>query len=138
MRASAMAMAGAALLAACSRGPKFPPPPRDPSIPSPDSVETPAAPRDVVLRVDNRNRADIAIYATRGAVRTRLGLVTASSTAMLAIPATFVNDVGGFQLVADPIGGRSPLTSETIVVRTGQRVVWTLESSLERSSLGVY
>ena len=122
---------------ACARGPKFPPPPRDPSIPSPDSAESTPA-RAVSLRVENRNRADITVYATRGAVRTRLGTVTAATNADLAIPASYVNDTGGFQLIADPVGGRGTFASQRIVVRSGQHVVWTLESTLSRSSVAVF
>lgn len=135
----ALVAASLALGAACARGPKFPPPPRDSTIVSPDSAEPPpAAPRSVTLRVENHNRADLTIYISRGAVRTRLGLVNASTTGNLAIPSDYVNDMGGFQLIADPLGGRSPLTTETVVVRSGQRVVWTIESSFSRSSLGIY
>ena len=123
--------------AACARGPKFPPPPRDPSIPSADSAESAPA-RAVALRVENRNRADITVYATRGAVRTRLGTVTAATNADLVIPAVYVNDTGGFQLVADPVGGRGSFASQRIVVRSGQRVVWALESTLARSSVAVF
>ena len=122
--------------AACARGPKFPPPPRDPSIPDPAADTVPA--RAVALRVENRNRADITVYATRGAVRTRLGTVTAATNADLAIPASYVNDTGGFQLVADPVGGRGTFASPRIVVRSGQHVVWTLESTLSRSSVAVF
>jgi hypothetical protein len=122
--------------AACARGPKFPPPPRDPSIPDPRADTVPT--RAVSLRVENRNRADITIYATRGAVRTRLGTVTAATNADLTIPAVYVNDTGGFQLVADPVGGRGSFASPRIVVRSGQHVVWTLESTLARSSVAVF
>jgi hypothetical protein len=136
-RATLLAV-GAALVAACARGPKFPPPPRDPSIPDPAALDSATTARGALLRVESRNRADVTIYATRGAVRTRLGMVSAASARDFAIPASFVNDPGGFRLVADPVGSRGTLTSEPIVVRAGQRVVWTLETTLSRSSIAVY
>ena len=93
--AAALAVASAvASAAACARGPTFPPPPRDPSIPA-DSAESNAPARAVVVRVENRNVSDVAVYASHGAVRTRLGTVTGSTTANLTLPANYANDVGG-------------------------------------------
>jgi hypothetical protein len=135
------ALAGGLLAAAsalaCARGPKFPPPPRDPSIPS-DTAETAALTRAAPLRVENRNVSDVTVYASRGAVRTRLGTVTGSTTANLEVPVSYVNDVGGFQLIVDPVGARGTYTSPTVVVHVGQRVVLSIESTLSRSSIAVY
>jgi hypothetical protein len=126
-----------ALLAlACARRERIP---LDPNLPTPEADSTRAArPAPVPLRVDNRYRADVVIYALRGTARVRLGTVTSAATGSLVIPATFVNDPGGLVLVADPVGGRTSLQSERFIVRTGQRVEWSLESSFARSSLGVY
>jgi hypothetical protein len=112
----------------------------DPSLSPPDgdSSSVAARPAPVRLRVDNRYRADLVVYAVRGTVRSRLGTVTSATTGSLTIPAVFVNDPGGLVLVADPIGARSSLQSERFIVRTGQRVEWSIESSFARSSLGVY
>jgi hypothetical protein len=121
---------------ACARREKIP---LDPNLPMPeaDSART-TRPAPVPLRVDNRYRADVVIYAVRGAVRSRLGTVTTAATGSLTIPAAFVNDPGGLVLVADPVGGRTALQSERFIGRTGQRGEWSIESSVARSSLGGY
>ena len=134
-----MSVAVAVLLvtAACARRDRFPPPPIDPSIPV-DSAPPAEPPRPVALRVENRNRADVVVYASRGTVRTRLGTVTAQTSAELVIPATFVGDAGGLHLVGDPVGGRTRAQSPQFTLRNGQRVVWTLDTNLSRSSLAAY
>jgi hypothetical protein len=98
-----------------------------------------AAPAPIPLTVDSRFREDVTVYVLRGTQRTRLGVVTALTTQAFLIPATFSGDAGGFRLVADPAGSRrSAYTSEGVVAQPGQRLVWTLESRLGRSMLGVY
>jgi hypothetical protein len=70
--------------------------------------------------------------------RSRLGTVTATSTKDFVFPTHLLTDLGEVRLIADPVGSTSSLTTELIVLRPGTRVVWTLESSLQRSSLSVY
>jgi hypothetical protein len=89
------------------------------------------------LRVDNHYRADVVVSLLHNGVRARLGTVVTAGTGNFRIPASYVDDPGGFYVIADPVGG-TPLRSERIVVREGERVVWTLESDLTRSSLGIY
>lgn len=97
------------------------------------------APVPIPLTVESRFREDVTIYVLRGGQRTRLGAVTAMTTQGFLIPVTFSGDAGGFRLLADPVGSlRSPYASEVMVVQPGQRVVWTLESRLGQSSLGIY
>jgi hypothetical protein len=98
-----------------------------------------AAPAPIPLTVDSRYREDVTVYVVRGTQRTRLGLVTALTTQAFLLPATFSADAGGFRLAADPAGSRrASFTSENVVAQPGQRLVWTLESRLGRSVLGVY
>jgi hypothetical protein len=98
-----------------------------------------AAPAPIPLTVDSRYREDVTVYVLRGTQRTRLGVVTALTTQAFLLPATFSADAGGFRLVADPAGSRRvSFTSESVVAQPGQRLVWTLESRLGRSVLGVY
>jgi hypothetical protein len=49
-----------------------------------------------------------------------------------------MGQLGQIRLIADPVGSRSMTTSEMVSVQRGQRVTWTLESSLRRSSLAVW
>ena len=102
-----------------------------------DSAEVvPAEP--ATLQVRNRHRADVVVYVYRGNVRTRLGQVTTAGAAQWTLPREVVRDAGGIVFVADPIGGRTSLFSERVVLRPGARVVWTLESGLARASLAIY
>ena len=91
----------------------------------------------VTLRIDNHFRADIAIYVLRGSVRSRLGTVVTAATVTYRVPPTYVGDTGGFYLVADPVGA-SGIRSERIIVRGGERITWSLESDLARSTLGIF
>lgn len=101
------------------------------------AVAVPTAP--IPLRIENHHRTDVVVYLLRaGGVRVRLGTVTVGGALDASLPPALTNDPGGFALVAHPIGGRYDLRSETVRVRDGQRVVWTLEAGLARSSVGVY
>jgi len=102
----------------------------------PASASSPAV-EAVTLRVDNHYRADVAIYVQRGSVRSRLGTVVTAATVTFKVPPTYVGDTGGFYLIADPVGG-SPVRSERVIVRGGERITWSLESDLARSTLGIY
>ena len=82
------------------------------------------------------------VYVAResGGQRLRLGTVVTATSKSLMVPASF-GDGGAFRLVADPIGpaAGSTFTSERVVVTgTGRRIVWTLESTLTRSTISVY
>jgi hypothetical protein len=145
--AARRAAVGAALLAlaACARGSaggsSAGEAPRATARAAQDSVDSAPRPepaRPVPLRIENRHRSDIVVYALRGSVRTRLGTVTAQTSANLTIPATFVGDAGGLSLIADPVGGRNSARSPQFTVRTGSRVIWTVDANAGLSSLGVY
>lgn len=102
----------------------------------PASASSPAV-EAVSLRVDNHYKADVAIYLQRGSVRSRVGTVVTAATVTFRVPPTYVGDSGGFYLIADPIGG-SPVRSERVVVRGGERITWSLESDLTRSTLSIF
>lgn len=89
------------------------------------------------VEIDNNYKSDVNIVLVRGGVRRRLGTVPPNTRRQLAVPAAYVNDEGGFALRAEPIAGGGGITSQTVVVRRGQRIVWTLESRLSRSVLAV-
>lgn len=125
-------LSAAALSAGCAR--------RAPS-PAPSPAATPAratVAAPVPLVVENHNRANVVLYAYRGSLRQRLGTVTAGATQQFVIPAHVAGDAGGFVLVADPIGGDPPGRTDVLHVYAGQRLVWTLESNLARSAIGIY
>ena len=108
------------------------------SEPAASSDEAQTARRDVPLRVENNSRSDVVIYVLRGSVRTRLGTVTPVTSQTFAISGAIIGDQGGISLLADPVAGGRSLVSQNVYVRPGQRLVWTLESRLDRSLLAVH
>lgn len=110
-----------------------------PATDGPTPADEPPVPREpVTLQVRNHHRTDVVIYLVRGNVRSRMGQVNAGGAANWTFPDVAARDAGGIHLVADPIGDRTSLRSERLVLQAGRRVVWTLESGLGRSSLAVY
>ena len=102
---------------------------------------TPADPATggrVVLTVNNNYRADVTVYVVSDGQPTRVGLATSSTTASFDIPARLLGQGRQVRLRADPIGVRAVYTSELIRVGAGQRIEWTLETDLNRSSIAVY
>jgi hypothetical protein len=96
----------------------------------------PAAP--ATLLVENRHWLDVDIYVAQSGNRSRLGTVTATSTRDFTFPRSVVAQLAPIQLVASPIGSPSTLVSESIVVKPGTHVSWTLQSNLGTSTLSVY
>lgn len=89
------------------------------------------------LQVENHNWLDVTIYVVHDGQRSRVGSATAAKTTEFTLRPTLLGQLGDIQLVADPVGAPDGVTSPTIVVRPGNRVIWTLQSDLSRSSLSV-
>lgn len=124
-RAYAKVATLAALAAACRGAPS-------------NAVRPQSAPVEAVtVRVENRYRADVTVLVLRGSVRTRLGTIVTAGSAMFRLPATYVGDASGFYLIADPVGGTA-VRSDRVIVHGGERITWSLESDLARSSLAIY
>lgn len=106
----------------------------------PDSSPPPAdAPKaDVSLLVRNHHWLDINIYMMRGNVKQRLGTVTGTSEKRFTIPWSKLNGQTGLQLIADPVGQSGELVTETIALRPGAEVEWTIEYGMRSSSISVY
>jgi hypothetical protein len=107
-----LALACLGITSACSRSPA-------------PNTGTAAAPVVTKLEVDNQGFLDMNIYVLRGPAgsRLRLGSASGSSKTTLTIPETVLL-AGGTPLkfLADPIGGRRPSVSTTIVVNHGDVV----------------
>jgi hypothetical protein len=101
----------------------------------PTSVE-PSAP--ATLHVENRHWLDVDLYAIQSGHRMRLGSITATSTKDFAFPPSVTRQLAPIQLLAAPVGSPRSLVTESIVVKPGTRVDWTLESNLATSTLSVY
>ena len=90
------------------------------------------------LQVENHNWLDVIIYVVHDGQTTRVGSATAATTTNFTLGPALLGQLGNIQLIADPVGAPNGITSPTIVVKAGTRVVWTLESDLARSSLSVF
>jgi hypothetical protein len=92
----------------------------------------------VALTVHNNFRSDINVYVIGDGQPTRVGTATAAATTTFDVPARLLGQGRQLRLRADPIGGRSVHTSELVRVGPGQRIDWTLETDLSRSSVAIY
>jgi len=95
-------------------------------------------PPDVTLQVTNHNFLDVTVFVLHDGQRLRIGLVTGSTTQSFVLPGRLVALSHELALLGDAVGSPAFARSETILVRPGQRIEWTLEADLRRSSVGVY
>ena len=70
-------------------------------------------------------------------LKTRLGLVNATRVKTFALDPRWLSHGSIVQLVADPVGDAQVFESERLQLRPGQRVAWTLETDLARSSISI-
>jgi hypothetical protein len=104
------------------------------TVPPPQPVSA----GEFVLRVINHHWLDIDVYVLHDGQRTHVGIVTATTTQEFLLTARLLGGSGQIALYADAVGSPETVRSETIVLQPGQYIEWILESSLRRSSLGVY
>lgn len=100
--------------------------------------DVPVSQTEIVIRVKNHHFQDVVIYALVHDVRTRVGTVTGSSTAVFLVSSRLLGQGGEFQLFGDAIGSDEYAITERLIVQPGQYIDWTLESSLSRSTVSVY
>jgi hypothetical protein len=99
-----------------------------------DSITGDSVPQFVELQVDNHNWSDVTVYLVRSGNRTRLGTVGTARSGEFRVPASYAA-TSRLSLLVTPIGSPTRFESERFSVQPGQRVIWTIESSLKRSSL---
>lgn len=97
---------------------------------------TPAGP--VVLEVENHNWADVVLYVVHDGVQTRFTQVAAAHNASIEIPERLQGQMGVIRIAARRIGGTDSFVSQAISLRGNSAVRLTIESSLSRSSVGVW
>lgn len=107
---------------------------KKPTTPSGVSVSQ----TEIVIRVKNHNFQDVVVYALVHDVRTRVGTVTGSSTAVFLMSTRLLGQGGEFQLLGDAIGSDEYAITERLIVQPGEYIDWTLESTLSRSTVSVY
>ena len=96
---------------------------------------------DVPLVVESRFYGDLVIFVNRGGLRTRLGMANGNGKRTFMVPKQNFEIGTPIAFEAEGLsaltGGRVSVRSPAVVVRPGQRLVWTLETSLDRSFLAV-
>jgi hypothetical protein len=95
-------------------------------------------PSDVTLQVTNHNFLDVTVLLLRDGQRIRIGLATGTSSQSFTIPARLIAQTHEIVLLGEAIGSNDRVRTEILTVLPGQRIEWTLESDLRRSSVGVY
>ena len=93
---------------------------------------------DITLQIVNHHWLDVTVYVIHDGERTRVGLVTASSTQSFALSPRLLGQSHEVWLLGNAVGSRATARTEVLIVRPGQRIEWTLETDLRRSSVGVY
>jgi len=102
-------------------------------------AETGSAPDEGwTLTIVNHHWLDVSIYVMSDAGRSHVALVAATRTESFEMPARMITGGRLITLEANPIGANQTLRSERLAIQGGQRVEWTLETGLERSTVAVY
>jgi len=102
-------------------------------------ADSPALPPDPVkLQVENHNWADIVLYIVHDGVQTRFTNIAAAHDVSMEIPAQLQGQMGVIRLAVRRIGGTDSYVSQAISLRGNSEVRFTIESSLSRSSVGVW
>jgi hypothetical protein len=102
-------------------------------------ANSPALPPDPVkLQVENHNWADIVLYIVHDGVQTRFTNIAAAHDVSMEIPAQLQGQMGVIRLAVRRIGGTDSYVSQAISLRGNSEVRFTIESSLSRSSVGVW
>lgn len=98
----------------------------------------PAPLEKIAVQVTNHHFLDVAVYAVCEGQLTRIGVAVGSSSTLLAIPWRLLGPGREMKLVGDAIGSQERAVTEMIIVQPGQFIELLLESSLARSTVGVY
>ncbi len=78
------------------------------------------------VEIDNQNFNDMTIYLIEPGTRVLLGSVTGLTKTTLTIPRGGVGGDWKVVLLADPVGGSSPIRTPSLLVAPGQSVFWTI------------
>jgi len=100
---------------------------------NPPTIDSP-----VVLEVENHNWADVVLYVLHDGVQTRFTQVAAAHKLSIEIPDRLQGQMGVIRIAARRIGGNDSYVSQAISLRGNSAVRFTIESNLNRSSVGVW
>jgi len=125
----ALAILFTASLSGCSRSI----PVKNYDEPTPVNLAAP-----VTLEVENHNWADVVLYVLHDGVQTRFTQVAAAHNLSIEIPERLQGQMGVIRIAARRIGGTDSYVSQAISLRGNSAVRFTIESNLNRSSVGVW
>ncbi len=103
-----------------------------------DATPESALVEPVVLEVENHNWADVVLYVVHDGVHTRFTQVAAAHNVSIEIPPRLQGQMGVIRIAARRIGGTDSYVSQAISLRGSSAVRLTIESNLNRSSVGVW
>lgn len=92
----------------------------------------------VRLEVENHNWADVILYVVHDGVQTRFTQVAAAHNISVEIPESLQGQMGVIQIAARRLGGTDSYISQAISLRGNTAVRFTIESTLNHSSVGVW
>ena len=99
----------------------------------------PEVPAYATLRVQSQHWSDLIVYAVQDGVRTRLGTVTASSTATFIIPRALTASGKQIQLEGTPVGQRSSVIRlEPVTLQPGMNAHWTVNTTFGTSQFRMW
>lgn len=90
------------------------------------------------LTVVNNNWLDVVVYISVGGGRTSIVRASTNRTVTAEIPASLVKNGIRLRLLADFTGAVDDYWSESVFLRRGQDIFWTIEENPRHSSLWVY
>jgi hypothetical protein len=103
---------------------------------SPQTLETPRPQNaPLVLKVRNENPMDVRVYAIRGTVKTRLGIVSTMRTEYFKIPRSLYRSAGAVQFRVDPVGGAPGYVTEPVLVSGIHQIDLRLEKPFAYSRM---
>lgn len=105
--------------------------------------ETAPAPRrtltaPIFVNVRNNHTADLVVYAVQNSVASRLGSVTAQSSAGFRLPATMVQSGASVSIRVSAIGATGLFESDPVSIRPATRIEVMVDVGISRMHIAVY
>ncbi len=102
-------------------------------MPVPEETDVPST-----LTVNNDNWLDCVIFAQHDGELSRIGTVTAVTSATFTLKPWILGQTRSIRLVAHPVGSEGVARTDLLKIQPGQVIEWRLENQLARSSVMVY
>lgn len=116
--------------AACARGPQ--------SGSLSDEVAAEEGESDVTFQIVSHNPRDVVIFLLLGSSRQRLGMASGNSTTVFTMKWNRLANASVIHLRGEQMGNGESVVSDTLQIKPGARVLWTLQAELNQSIDAVY